>query len=146
MVFLLAGLWIGGLVVFVTTGMQNWGALAVAVGFSVLQWLMRPEEKNTFKIALGASGLSITCGRNFLWGAAIEELACVEVVEESKKWGIVLTPRRLVFHKQSGDQYSIGADFFDHGQVLALAEQIEHLAAGAPVTGRSCREMRWNKL
>ncbi len=124
--FLLAGLWIVGLVVFVTTAMQNWGALAVAVGFSVFQWFTRPEKEDAFKIALCASGLSITCGRDFLWGASAEELTGVGIAEESKKWGIVLSPRRLTFYKRGGDQYSIGTDLFDQGQMAALVEEIQH--------------------
>ncbi|HDP90472.1 MAG TPA: hypothetical protein ENN42_11055 [Thioalkalivibrio sp.] len=126
MAILLAGLWGGALVVFITTSWQNWGAFAGAAVVTAILWLFRPEDEYTFKITLGGDGLSITHGPNFMWGASVDELAGVEVIEESKKWGVVLSPRRLVFHKQGGDLYSIGTEFFDQGALRALVEQIQH--------------------
>ncbi|PKM43064.1 MAG: hypothetical protein CVV05_16085 [Gammaproteobacteria bacterium HGW-Gammaproteobacteria-1] len=125
MIVLLASLWIGGLIIFFATAAKNWGAIAVAASFSLFQWLFSPAAENTFKIDFGPGGLSVGCGRDFLWGASVDELAGVEVFEESKRWGIVHSPRRLVFYKYGGDQFSIGTDFFAPEQVSELLYEVQ---------------------
>jgi hypothetical protein len=114
--------WVVALIVFVLSGLQNWGGFAAAGLFTAFVLFAR---ETPYRINLESGGLTIRRGASFLWGARIEELVSVEVKPEAKRLGVVFSPKRVVFRKRSGDLFAIDFDLFEEIPLQALMREAQ---------------------
>lgn len=113
---LLLGVWVGSLVAFWVNGFLNWGGFVVAGLLTVLGWFAREEPH---RMVLANGGLTIMRGSTFLWGAAVEDLAGIEIMQEKRRLGVVFSPKRVVFKKRGGDMYAIDFHSFHENELKA---------------------------
>ena len=135
-----AGLCAFGVLQFLLSGMQSWGVLAAVLSAAVLgllDWLTEKPPESPYRICLDEGLLRVVNGPGVvLWTAATGHLTSADVTEERKKWGIVVSARTLVFHKDDGDSYATEAGIFDDAELHDFVAAVRRDIALASIDSR----------
>jgi hypothetical protein len=96
--------------------------LAVAALLTIADLFSRAKSH---RICLDPESLSIRQGEALLWSAAREQLESVGLANESKRFGITLSPKRITFRKQDGDLFTLPLDSFEEAETEALIHRLD---------------------